>query len=118
MTTDDGLKGLTDAQILAFWNAMNSASKFFCSSPQNIGNWAAEHDSAVTKAARQWLADNVHDSGVRALVGKWRDESDKRNLNGIESFEDRDAYYEVGMSAGLKQAADELAAILAEKGEV
>lgn len=50
MTTDDGLKGLTDAQWVSLFIEMIKAD---------------DRDSEITigNAARAWLAANVHDSG-------------------------------------------------------
>ena len=52
-----GLAELTDEQIMAFWQAMNNASKFFCSNNYApLVNWAASHERAVLTAARAYLA--------------------------------------------------------------
>ena len=55
MTTDGGLKGLTDRQWLIIWNLMDDA----------IDNEAdgISNTKAMAAAARAWLAANVHDSG-------------------------------------------------------
>lgn len=63
MTTDDGLKGLTDAQLVALYSELRHTSKEFCGLPHPMKNWTEEHDAAIANAARAWLAANVHDSG-------------------------------------------------------
>lgn len=114
MTTDDGLKGLTDAQLVALYSELRHTSKEFCGLPHPMKNWTEEHDAAIANAARAWLAANVHDSGdgVRAgcekLIHSWRNPPESLKLTHHRSYT-VDAF---------SQAADELEAILAEKGEV
>lgn len=45
----------TDSEILALWEVMNNASKFFCSSPNHFGSWTEMHNKSVIAKARQWL---------------------------------------------------------------
>jgi len=134
MTTDDGLKGLTDAQLVALYSELRHTSKEFCGLPHPMKNWTEEHDAAIANAARAWLAANVHDSGdgdIAKLEAKIFD-----RLSRLERRSDNGTYMNIPaeISAGylwetcqdirlfLKyrhtamQAASN--AILAEKGEV
>jgi len=55
-TTRPPVAGLADAQIMELWQAMNNASKFFCSNNKvPINEWAASHEQAVITAAREFL---------------------------------------------------------------
>ena len=113
MTTDDGLKGLTDAQLVALYSELRHTSKEFCGLPHPMKNWTEEHDAAIANAARAWLAANVHDSGdgVRALVEKWRHQA-------VEDEPTINEEWNVGYETALEKCADELEAILSEKGSV
>ena len=48
--------GLADDQLMELWQAMNNASKFFCSNNKALINeFAASHERAVLEAAREFL---------------------------------------------------------------
>ena len=67
MTTDDGLKGLTDAQITAFFDYVDdergNAAKAHYKSADSDKSWESKRTGIIANAARAWLAANVHDSG-------------------------------------------------------
>ena len=64
MTTDDGLKGLTDLQWFQIYAAMDDALlKFEMTEPATAVNpYLEKRRATAANAARQWLAANVDDS--------------------------------------------------------
>ena len=115
MTTDDGLKGLTDEQIVALYSELRHTSKEFCGLPHPMKNWTEEHDAAIANAARAWLAANVHDSGdgdrLDFLESLAVADIDEQAITRLAIFNLwRGTTYD-----NLRAAID--AAILAEKGE-
>ena len=114
MTTDDGLKGLTDRQWYELWNFISSQeiddSKVAPLPLDYFGN-----------LGRQWLAANVHDSGDGVSLASIS--------IGLQNFYDSQAHLHEGSnnthSAKLIHVNEAMqfilradAAILAEKGEV
>ena len=113
MTTDDGLKGLTDEQSYQLWRAM-----WRTWSELSVGE---DVSVALPKSARAWLAANVHDSGDGVSLASIS--------IGLQNFYDSQAHLHEGSnnthSAKLIHVNEAMqfilradAAILAEKGEV
>lgn len=100
MTTDDGLKWYE----IQDWKGLYGMQAF------QLIKRHAEGWEEINQAMNAWLAANVHDSGVRALVGKWRNQATIHEMAG--------GFTNSKVDQLLRQCADELAAILAEKGEV
>ena len=102
MTTDDGLKGLTDRQWYELWNFISSQeiddSKVAPLPLDYFGN-----------LGRQWLSENVHDSGDGERYQHMR-------LHGVITGETSKDGCEWIYGDELDSQID--AAILAEKGEV
>jgi len=115
MTTDDGLKGLTDRELAGFVSHMIEVAN----TTFDYENW----DAAMVASARQWLAANIHDSGdsVDAARYRWlRDNSAEQFAHPIVVSQDKREtgirYFGPVIGKSLDKAID--AAILAEKGEV
>lgn len=107
MTTDDGLKGLTDEQ----WYMLYQTLAF--NMDDSNGKYASM--KAMSAAARQWLAANVHDSGDAARLN-WL------ACGGWEVMQDPDMWppnlnFRESIDYGIEFVRAD-AAILAEKGEV
>lgn len=122
MTTDDGLKGLTDAQIVAFFTYIDSektsAAIKHWSTDDQTQSWEAKRKEEIANAARQWLAANVHDSGdgerYRYLISGRNSEREYRMIANSITKPIRKQKLDDAIDVEIAKHR----AILAEKGEV